>query len=411
MNQGSVSFSERLRQQAKRWLTLRSLPYVGIALAAALLVAGIYWLASRPRGEELPVAFGKRRGLGAQSVNGTSVLADMFELEGFDVRTINRLSPRVKKEFDVIVWFPDDFEPPKEEQRRFLELWLAEDPGRTLVYVGRDYAADPLYWQTAQKLVAAPDAAKMKEREAAARAAHEAARAKMPTQKYARWFTARSGGKRVQVQSLSGPWAEGVDGAKTQIEVQGRLDVPQVKDAGGGEAVLVDTEVLLAGDGQPLVFRATDDSQWRDGQVIVVTNGSFLLNYALVNQEHRKLAAKLIEECGYPQQVAFLESEAGGPEVLEKDPSETGGLTMFRVWPINAIAIHLTIFGIIYCFARWPIFGRPKELPAENPADFGRHVAALGKLLSRTRNSAYAQSRLAQYYQQARRGSGKSHLR
>ena len=73
-----------------------------------------------------------------------------------------------------------------------------------------------------------------------------------------------------------------------------------------------------------MVFRVTDD-KWGDGenQIIVVTNGSLVLNYPLVNHENRKLAAKLIEQCGKPDKVVFVESEPGGPTVLDKEP--TGG--------------------------------------------------------------------------------------
>ena len=56
-------------------------------------------------------------------------------------------------------------------------------------------------------------------------------------------------------------------------------------------------------------------------------------------------------------------------------------------------------------------FGRPRELPADSPADFGKHVAALGKLLAQAGDRNYAQARIAQYRQLAERRSGKSHLK
>ena len=65
--------------------------------------------------------------------------------------------------------------------------------------------------------------------------------------------------------------------------------------------------------------------EWFDeSQLIVVANGSFLLNLPLVNHEHRKLAGKLIDAVGPPgQTVVFLESFAGGPPISD-DPS--GGM-------------------------------------------------------------------------------------
>lgn len=380
------------------------------ALAATLMVVALvnYWLHAEPAGQTLNAIYGRRSGRGTDSVNGTAVLADMFELRGFRVRTVDRLSPRLEKEADVIVWFPDDFEPPTRKQRDFLERWLAGGSERTLVYVGRDYDAAADYWKTVRPGAPADVAKKMDELAASAEGNYLTTRGTMPKRQYARWFTAASDGKERTARQLSGPWSEGVVAAQAAIELRGRLELPVEADAKGDLSPPDETETLLAGDQQePLAVRHRDFT-WKDGQVIVVANGSFLLNYPLVNKEHRKLAERLIDECS-GRMVAFLESGPGGPEVLDKEPPQSGGLAMLRIWPLNAIVVHLTILGIVVCLARWPIFGRPKELPAENAADFGRHVAALGQLLARTKNLSYAQSRLAQYQQQARRGSGTSH--
>ena len=52
-------------------------------------------------------------------------------------------------------------------------------------------------------------------------------------------------------------------------------------------------EALLATeDDVDIVTRVTRRS-WHGGQIVVVANGSFLLNLPLVNHEHRKLADKL----------------------------------------------------------------------------------------------------------------------
>ena len=132
-----------------------------------------------------------------------------------------------------------------------------------------------------------------------------------------------------------------------------------------------------------------------------------------MNHEHRKLAARLVNECGSAGKVAFVESYAGGPPVLDKEPADDASspLAFMDVWPLNAIIIHLTVLGIIFCLARSPIFGRPRELPPESSADFGKHVAALGDLLARTKDQQYALARLQQYRELAKRDSGKSHLK
>lgn len=141
-----------------------------------------------------------------------------------------------------------------------------------------------------------------------------------------------------------------------------------------------------------------------ESRLIVVTNGSFLLNLPLVNHEHRKLAGRLIDEVGKPKQtVVFLESRAGGPPIVANDPSPSvpTGLEIFNLWPTSWILLHLVVVGILLCFSRYPIFGLPRDLPPEAPSDFGKHVEALGELLSRSGDTAYATARILHYRQSA----------
>src|SRR2546421_6579701 len=87
----------------------------------------------------------------------------------------------------------------------------------------------------------------------------------------------------------------------------------------------------------------------------------------------------------------------------------TSTLELVKVWPLNAILLHVAVLGMIVCLSRSMIFGRPRDLPGDSPSDFGKHVAALGKLLAATKDRNYAQSRLAQYRQFAERRSGRAH--
>jgi hypothetical protein len=246
---------------------------------------------------------------------------------------------------------------------------------------------------------------------ARAQAAYDSQRVKMPQQQYARWFTARRDGKRRSVRSLQGPWSNGLNAKQVEIELEGRLDPPTEADraASGDPPLPEEVEILLESAGDPLAMRIGDPF-WDEGQVIVVANGSFLLNYPLVNREHRKLAGHLVSACAVGD-TAFLESGPGGPTVSEKeaDAPMQNGLALFKIWPLNAIVLHLTVLGLVLCLARSAIFGRPAELPSETTSDFGKHVTALGQLLARTKDRNYALARVQQYREQAQRGSGKSH--
>jgi hypothetical protein len=404
----AASASRRSAGQQPAWLW----PVIGLGGALVLVTVG-YLLTSSPSDEQLPSAYGRRRGSAelVRSVNGTNVLAEMFKASGHRVTSWTRLSPRLD-DYDVIVWAPDDFAPPTKEQRQFLEDWLARgEDGRVVVYIGRDYDAAAAYWSGVLPGAPAEDEVEIRRRLARAKADYASSRAKMPVKEYARWFTVKRDGPYREIRTLAGPWSQGIDASQCEITLQGRLDVPMQADRTASDPPIPDQfDPLLTSQGDILALKVTDPAWGAFNEVIVIANGSWLLNYPLVNHEHRKLAARLVNECGPPGgRVAFIESGAGGPSVLDKEPSS--GDEPWPPYPLNVILVQVTIVGIVFCLARFPIFGRPRDLPSEPAADFGKHVAALGELLARSQDRNYAQARLAQYRELAKRDSGKSHLK
>jgi hypothetical protein len=373
----------------------------GASIALLLVLLGV--VLSTRRDEKLPSLYGRRRGAdAAPSVNGTAVLADLYRSHDRRVGTVVRFSPALDR-YNTIVWTPDDFAPPDQPHRNFLENWLTTGVKRTVVYIGRDYDAAVDYWKS-QSAIAPPELAdEILRRQAEARAQHEAARSAMPANENGQWFAVSRDTSPKPVVSLSGPWAEGIDAKQTAIHLEGRLAIPDSPPEG------MMFETLLESDGEPLVTRVTC-TLWGDGQILVITNGSFGLNYPLVNHENRKLAAKLIEESSsIDDRVAFVESEAGGPPIRDKEKptSPPNSLALLKVWPLNAIVLHVAMLGVLLCLSRAPIFGRPRGLPGDSPADFGKHVAALGKLLAATKDHNYAHARLQQYRQVADRRKSK----
>ncbi len=366
--------------------------------------------------KDIDVTYGKPRGAdGGPSVNGTAVLAEMFEEAGHRVATKRFLSPKIGKDHNIIVWAPDDFAPPADDVQEFLENLLYEGEIQTVIYIGRDYDAAITYWEKVQPNAPPDQAVEVARRLAKARANHNRERSAITQDSGCRWFGPRREdakrfvGKGAETPTrMSGSWSRDptIDDSALEIEIQGRLDAPTNTPHGQGGGRLL-SETLLSADNDVLVRRITC-ADWDGGQIIVVTNGSFLLNLPLVEKEHRKLAGKLIAECGPPGKAVFLESEPGGPFVFETDPSENHptGMEAFTVWPIGAILLHFVALGILYVFARAVIFGRPHELPPEAVSDFGRHIYALGELLARTQDRKYARERLTHYHEKVKRDSG-----
>ncbi|MFV1968040.1 MAG: DUF4350 domain-containing protein, partial [Pirellulaceae bacterium] len=368
--------------------------------------------------QEVDGTYGRRRGaIGGSSVNGTAVLAGLFEGAGHKVKTWRRLSPKLE-ECDNIVWAPDSFSPPTLEQRQFLEAWLANQPLRTLVYIGRDYDASIDYWRKVQPQSPAEQMMEVFRRLANARAEYEADRAQIPADESCDWFTIRRDAPRRTVTTLKGPWSERIDTTQAEIEIHARLNQPNDKEKkawrerenndGTGRPQF--QSLLATEDDIDLVTRVTR-GDWNDGQILVVANGSFLLNLPLVNHEHRKLAGQLISACGLTGKTVFLESGPGGPVILDQEPNANAptGFEVLIKWPIGIIALHLIILGTTLCFAFYPIFGRARDVRDELRSDFGRHVDALGDLLESTQDHEYAAEKVRHYREHAKRDSAFGH--
>jgi hypothetical protein len=315
----------------------------------------------------------------------------------------------LRERADTIVWFPSDLEKPSDEAIDWLQNWLLEEPGRTLIYVGRDFDAEPGYWKKVSPGAPTHLASEFATRQSNAQGNFTITRQALKPSEDWSWFTLEGTLKQRDVRTLDGAsrWLAGVDPTKVEIELHGRLIPPEDRFTD------ID-EVLLESEGDALVWSEKFwNIGWGEGQhsqLIVVANGSFLLNLQLVNHEHRKLAAALVREIGHKQHVVFLEA-AGNPDISDKDPQPRlpTAAQMLGIAPFNRILLHLAVVGIIFCFSRWPIFGRPREEPPAPLSDFGEHVSSLGQLLALAGNRELALARV-QHYQQSQRPEARGHL-
>jgi hypothetical protein len=347
-------------------------------------------------GKSLDDTYGQRTGPGAdKSVNGTRVFGEMFEKAGHRVLTWTRLSPKLWNRADCIVWFPDNFHPPGEETRDWLETWLAEKPDRAVIYVGRDFDAATWYWDKIEPQVPAEQRKAYEEHRRIASRRWAMDRAGMPQEEKSPWFDVDRRPDKRSVRTLAGnrDWLDGVDPAKLEVELHWRIRPPKSAD------------VLLESEGDAIVSRQA----LGQGHLYVVANGSFLLNLPLVNHEHRKLAAKLVDTTGDEKRtVVFLESGTGGPSIVDDDPLSgmPTGVEIFNVWPTNWILLHLAVVGILFCFWRYPIFGTAASGEPAPLSDFGKHLDAVGELLKQSGDEEYARGRVKEYVQKIR-GDGR----
>ena len=349
------------------------------------LLAGVYLLWNVESNVE--TRYGRRRE--GKSVNGSGVLAGVFERAGHQVISRTTLNPAMERA-QTIVWIPDDFAPPTTLQSEFLEKWLSSRAGRTVIYVGRDFDAGPEYWEQIEPRVERILLQETRRRWAQAQAAYDYERDGVADKAEAQWFTTQRSVAQGQAGALAGPWTEGLELEKTGIVVGHNL----LPDS-SGERYRV--EQLLSVDEKPFVTRLRAP-EWPGSQVILISNGSFLLNFPLVNSEHRKLAGRLVSQCQQGLCV-FLETGPGGPRIDNRESREPGltGFEVLTVWPISPIVIHLVALGLLACFLMFPIFGNPRTLAEEDASDFGEHVQALGDLLYRVNDKTHARRQINAY--------------
>lgn len=342
-----------------------------------------------PKG--LNTEYGKVAGrVGSDSLNGVSVLADMFAQRGFTVKRRSKISPRIEQ-FDSIVWFPDDYSCPSEEAIEALNAWFDNydflGSVRTLIYVGRDYDAQADYLTRVMGSAPIDQREELLRRIAEARFAQD--RQADENEFFwldedtttCEWFEHQPF-PRQKTKSLRGPLVGDADPAKTEIEFATILVPTQETIDGDGRWT---SESWLEADGEGFVLRLTDlyDTD-NESQIFVVSNGSFLLNYALVNSENRKLAGELIDNCDPTGDVLFLESGPNGIEVSDSDTINHNTWAWIAQPPFRYIVPHFLMWGVLFCFVYFPIFGRPKILRKRNTSSFRNHVNAMGKLIGRS---------------------------
>ncbi len=329
----------------------------------------------------------------AGAINGTSVLYGILEKQGHTVQVSRRWGRAVKKA-DTVVWFVLRERSIPDSMTLVIDEWLAEKSGRKLVIVlpGFDAARD--YW-TAQRTSVKPFdreylAIRSEEAATVARLANREAPQENPLQLGRAKFTAV---EPHRTQDLAGKWiARKSNSGRSHADfwLDGSFDA----DEG------VTLQPLISAKGKPVVAVASSVI-WQESELILVANGSFLLNLPLMDTRNQDLAQHLVQELSGGKRVVFLEADSS-PSVSTGSTTHHM-LAAFELYPINIVLLHATVAGILYCFAAYPIFGRPRELEQPRSTDFSLHTMAVGKLLGRVRDLENAQGHRNEWLKMAPR--------
>lgn len=355
----------------------------------------------------LKTEYGKIRTEGSSaSLNGTRVFAEMMRRHGVTVNRLGTISPKLNR-YQTVVWFPDRLDPPADEVVQALEKWITQGWGRTVIYVGRDFDCNLSYLVQVRDHAEVADQEELHRQIAEAIADRRAARRQFGEKvdrNHCDWFKIKKSNRR-SAQHLEGPLADGVDSKECALDLGSNLAPPR-------PSAEPEQNVLLKTDGLPFAFSLLRSQS--NGQVIVVRNGSFLLNFALVNPAHRKLAENLIDQCDLTGPVAFLESGPGEVRIQERADAHQPWAWISRP-PLRYMVPHLLLWGVLFCFVLFPIFGRARRFQpfskaaARDSADatsihsptnttsFRAHLVALGKLLQRSEQPSTAREKIQNY--------------
>ena len=359
--------------------------------------------------------YGKKSGSGfANSLNGTRVFAKMFEKREYRVESRPIVTPTMG-EADTVVWFPNHLSPPKKEVIDKLKIWLEAEPNRVLVYVGRDYDAEVPYWTESLKKAKPDQVDKFRRRYAIAKARELERVGKIPNSTIFEDIRFNRLASPQTINAYQGPLADGAITLDEPITIRQTLSWAGTTENDPYSGMDGTPQELLSAGELPLVT-AIPTGFYGESRIILVSNGSFLLNYPLAKPQNRQLAVNLLNEIdsfnvnynynffgtSSNRKVIFLESN---PEVRESEQPERAKTLWdwIQIAPFNFVIPHLAVLSVIACCYLFPIFGRPKRSDQDSPHDFGKHITAYADMLKKTGNRQYAQQMIDTYRNQKNR--------
>lgn len=382
----------------------------------ALLVCLVALCGCAGNGRSIETKYGKVNEQ-PRSINSTSLFAERLEELGYEVTVRNRISPKIN-EFSIVFWFPENVRCPSGEATKAIEEWMDDNYGsKTLVYVGADYRADEDYYRAIQKQLSPQLQAEAQRLLSEAQLATQYRKNRWNDDIWAAalpntscdWFDIELIKPTKSSSLLSGPMA-----ANSSFSVAPELPV-EVMMLPKKSSTKWDTESLLVVDGEDMVYRLSDVKPYTANQIIVVQNGSFLVNFAAADPNKQSLADQLVVEAtslsegeygfGFDQRILILESKNDIP-IRKTDFVNQNLWAWVAEEPLCYIVPHALLWGVLFCFVYFPIFGRPKRLPKQSTTTFRNHINAIAKQLSKSGDKAHARRTIEQY-QESVSGSNK----
>jgi hypothetical protein len=300
-----------------------------------------------------------------KSINGIAGFVELVKSTGREVQVWQAISPRLKEDVDAVVIFQSEYDQIPNDRIANIRQMLRESSIQTVVIVIRDSDCEIDYWRQVAGMAELSD-------------------------------NGFYGLKRADRTNQPDVIPVDIETEDEPIHVSAKWPLNRQLDHSD------DTVILWSTGDESLL---TEDLYYTGQQVLVLASAAPLLNGGLVDPGNRQLAEELVKYLPEGKVVITLSSRWSDGSFAES-PS---------IWHFLKVHPHGWIFGqtllalALFCWWKLPIFGRSKVAVNTEGVRFGRHIEALGALLQRTRDAAFARQLLRDWHRaESRRGSDKS---
>ncbi|MDB5342279.1 MAG: hypothetical protein JWP89_656 [Schlesneria sp.] len=327
-----------------------------------------------------------------KSINGIAGFVELVKSTGREVQVWQAISPRLKEDVDAVVIFQSEFDQIPNDRIANIRQMLRESSIQTVVIVIRDSDCEIDYWRQVAGMAELSDKDKTTADESMKRARRDL---KLEAFKEFEPENGFYGLKRADRTNQPDVIPVNIETEDEPIQVSAKWPLNRQLDHSD------DTVILWSTGDESLL---TEDLYFTGQQVLVLASAAPLLNGGLVDPGNRQLAEELVKYLPEGKVVVTLSSRWSDGSFAES-PS---------IWHFLRVHPHGWIFGqtllalALFCWWKLPIFGRSKVAVNTEGVRFGRHIEALGALLQRTRDAAFARQLLRDWHRaESRRGPDK----
>lgn len=373
---------------------------------------------------EMRTAFG--RSTDRSSLNGLSVLATVLQEQKHTVTRQSLISPSLDQ-YNVLIWAHASENLPQPEAFDRLEEWMSE--GRLVIFLGNDHNAESDFWKDVylSSLPENREWARLVYRRIQAREFQNDDQEnllgpnvypRLSVEKGA-WFDVVAAPNRFfgryqmgdvgefDLESWAGNRSEETEeNANQENAAQNGLPVVRVHSyLSPNQNANVLLNCTNGSQTIPMMWQSKYDPEvyddpMRSVNILVLSNASFLTNFGIVRAENHPLLQLFLDQIPQRSDIVFLET---GPNSVPLSSTAEQRIVNLWCWmgraPFPLVTLHVLLLAVIYCFARFPVFGRPKNVQFKARNDFGQHLAEVGRLLRKVNQPGFAQQKIDHYFQ------------